>query len=195
MKKKTLLATAAALILISAFSINTYRLKQTPEEKAYDILTPAEDLQLSEDEITIHETEIPLSDVTVPVISEHPNIQAIVDLVNEERAKAGLAPLVKDPVVCQAAALRAEEIYTSFSHDRPDGSRYKTALNQVGYSYRGCGENVAYGFTTAGAVMDGWMNSDGHRKNILHEKFTTIGVGYYVGSNGYCYWSQMFAYE
>lgn len=193
---KKLLFIAAAVLLVGAFSANTYMDSKSPTEAEYSILTPASEIELAEDgSVLIEDGPVALGDEPPAADpNEHPNIQQIVDLVNAERAKAGLAPFVKDPIVCQAAAIRAEEIYTSFSHDRPDGSKYKTALDQVGASYRGSGENVAYGYRTADAVMNGWMNSEGHKSNILHEKFTTIGVGYYVGSNGYCYWAQMFTY-
>lgn len=209
MNKKFLFIAVSAAVLISAFSIKFYIDSTSPTDKEYSILTPESDIQLTEEENTvIDENEIPLSDEPdssdgsgasqvspAPAdSSEDPNVQKIVDLVNAERAKAGLTPLTKDPTVCSAAAIRAQEIYTNFAHERPDGSKYKTALDQVGADYRGSGENVAYGYRTADAVMSGWMNSEGHRNNILHEKYTTIGVGFYKGSNGYCYWTQMFTY-
>ena len=203
MNKKLLFIAASAVILLSAFSVKSYLDSTSPTEKEYSILTPESDIQLADDtSVTIDDGRIPLSDEppdnpgsSQPVpANEDPNIQKIVDLVNTERARAGLPALTKDPLVCSAAGIRAQEIYTTFAHERPDGSKYKTALDQVGASYRGSGENVAYGYRTADAVMTGWMNSEGHRNNILNEKFTAIGVGYYKGSNGYCYWSQMFTY-
>jgi len=116
----------------------------------------------------------------------------VVALVNEERAKAGLSPLTVDSKVAAAADTRAREIETSFSHTRPDGSSFSTALTQSGVSYRGAGENIAYGQKTPKDVMNSWMNSQGHRANILNKDFTTIGVGYHQNSDGTGYWTQLF---
>ncbi|MBR1771777.1 MAG: hypothetical protein IJ747_07075 [Lachnospiraceae bacterium] len=117
----------------------------------------------------------------------------IVELVNEARAEAGLQPVTLKADVTAVAQLRANEIITSFSHTRPNGSSCFTALSQAGVSYRGAGENIAYGQRSPEEVMNGWMNSAGHRANILNANFTTIGVGY-VQKNGVNYWSQMFTY-
>lgn len=118
----------------------------------------------------------------------------VVELVNAERAKAGLSPLTVDNSVASAAATRAKEIEKSFSHSRPDGSSFSTALKASGVSFMGAGENIAYGQQTPEAVMQGWMNSSGHRANILNPKFTTIGVGHYQNAAGVHYWTQLFTY-
>lgn len=118
--------------------------------------------------------------------------EQVVTLVNEERAKAGLNPLTLDTRAASAAAVRSREIQTSFSHTRPDGSSFATALTQAGVSYRSSGENIAYGQTTPQQVMNGWMNSSGHRANILNASFTSIGVGYTQDSSGTPYWTQLF---
>lgn len=118
----------------------------------------------------------------------------VVKLVNEERAKAGLNELTIDTNVEAAAQVRAGEIKQSFSHTRPDGSQFSTALKEQGVSYRGTGENIAWGQKSPEAVMQAWMNSDGHRANILNAKFTKIGVGYYQDANGTNYWTQLFTY-
>lgn len=119
-------------------------------------------------------------------------VSQVVALVNEERAKAGLSPLSVDSSVAAAASTRAKEIETSFSHTRPDGSSFSTALTQNGVSFRSSGENIAYGQRTPQEVMKGWMNSQGHRANILNKDFTTIGVGYHQNSAGTGYWTQLF---
>lgn len=118
-------------------------------------------------------------------------VSQVVSLVNEERAKAGLSALTVDSRAAAAAEVRAREIVTSFSHTRPDGSSFSTALTQSGASFRGAGENIAYGQRTPQEVMNGWMNSQGHRANILNADFTSIGVGYYE-SAGVGYWTQLF---
>ena len=112
-------------------------------------------------------------------------------LVNAERAKYGLSALTVDTRVQQAALVRAKETAQSFSHTRPNGSSFSTALTEAGVSYRTAGENIAYGQSTPQQVMNAWMNSSGHRANILNANYTTIGVGYTV-INGTAYWAQLF---
>ena len=112
-------------------------------------------------------------------------------LVNAERAKYGLSALTVDTKVQQAALVRAKETAQSFSHTRPNGSSFSTALTEACVSYRTAGENIAYGQTTPQQVMNAWMNSSGHRANILNANYTTIGVGYTV-INGTAYWAQLF---
>ncbi len=124
--------------------------------------------------------------------SEHAFIQQVVNLVNEERAKEGLAPLTIDTKVQAAAMVRAEECEERFSHTRPDGSNFATVLKEQNVSYRSAGENIAYGQRTPEEVMKAWMNSSGHRANIMNANFTTIGVGYYENANGTDYWCQLF---
>ena len=126
--------------------------------------------------------------------SYHAYILRVVELVNEERAKAGLAPLTLQKNITQAAQVRAEECERSFSHTRPDGRNFSSALTEAGVPYRGSGENIAWGQRTPEQVMEGWMNSAGHRANILNEKYTSIGVGYYQNASGVNYWSQLFTF-
>ena len=126
--------------------------------------------------------------------SVHAYVKRIVELVNEERAKAGLNALTLKADVTEAAQVRAVECETLFSHTRPNGTSFVTALKEAGVSYRGAGENIAWGQKTPEQVMEGWMNSAGHRANILNEKYTSIGVGYYQSAAGVNYWSQLFTY-
>lgn len=116
----------------------------------------------------------------------------VVKLVNEEREKNGLSPLTVKTNVANAAEVRAKELEASFSHTRPNGSDFSTALSTAGVQYRGAGENIAYGQKTPEQVMQGWMNSAGHRANILNESFTSIGVGHYRSAAGVDYWTQLF---
>lgn len=118
----------------------------------------------------------------------------VVDLVNAERVKAGLSELKMDADITAATNVRAKEIKQSFSHTRPNGSSFSTALTEQGISYRGSGENIAWGQKSPEQVMDGWMNSDGHRANILNKNFKNIGVGYYQDEKGVNYWVQLFTY-
>lgn len=117
---------------------------------------------------------------------------AVASLVNAARRDAGLSELELDADLCAAAQARAQEIAQSFSHTRPDGSSCFTILEEFGISYRAAGENIAMGQRTPEEVMDGWMNSSGHRANILNGTFTSIGVGYYVDGAGAAHWVQIF---
>jgi len=120
--------------------------------------------------------------------------QQVVNLVNAERAKEDLAPLTLDATVTKAANVRATEIQSSFSHTRPNGSSFSTVLGENGVSYRGSGENIAYGQRSPEEVVTGWMNSPGHRANIMNQNFKNIGVGHAQNSNGTQYWVQLFTY-
>ena len=117
---------------------------------------------------------------------------AVASLVNAARQDAGLSELELDADLCAAAQARAQEIAQSFSHTRPDGSSCFTILEEFGVSYRAAGENIAMGQRTPEEVMDGWMNSSGHRANILNGTFTSIGVGYYVDGADAAHWVQIF---
>ena len=117
-----------------------------------------------------------------------PQAGEVLDLVNAERAKNGLSPLVLDPELASNANVRAKEIVEQISHTRPNGESCDTAVT-VNWSY--IGENIAMGYPTPEAVMNGWMNSDGHRKNILNGDFTKIGIGV-CSSGGAMYWVQLF---
>ena len=119
-------------------------------------------------------------------------------LVNAERAKAGLAPLSGSNAALNNAALkRAQEIVTNFSHTRPNGKAASTVCAEYGVTWSIFGENIARGQADAEAVMNGefgWMNSEGHRDNIMNESFTHIGIGVYE-SGGRLHWVQLFIKE
>lgn len=144
----------------------------------------------------INNPSLPDTDVTPPQedSSNQSFTRQVENLVNAERAKAGLAPLKVSSNVTAAAQVRAGEIERSFSHTRPDGSNFSTALTQNGVQYMGSGENIAYGQRSPQDVMNTWMNSAGHRANILNEKYTTMGIGYYQNGSGTGYWVQLFTY-
>lgn len=117
--------------------------------------------------------------------------EEVLRLVNVERSKAGLSPLTTNTTLEAAADKRAQETAVSFSHTRPNGSKFSTVLQEYGISYRTAGENIAYGQRTPQDVVNAWMNSPGHRANILNSNFNKIGIGVYQ-SNGVIYWSQLF---
>ena len=121
----------------------------------------------------------------------------VLRLVNIERANVGVAPLVLDEALCNAANMRAIEMDYSgnFSHTRPDGRDCVTVFSFCEISFYTCGENIAAGYPTPAAVVEGWMNSTGHKANILNVAFTKMGLGYSTGGGGEYghYWAQEFA--
>lgn len=120
--------------------------------------------------------------------------EQVVALVNEERAKIGLSPVELDREIASAALVRANEIKVSFSHTRPDGRSFSTVLTDNGIRYNGAGENIAWGQRSPEQVMNAWMNSSGHRANILNAKYTKLGVGHFQDASGTNYWVQLFTY-
>ena len=118
-----------------------------------------------------------------------PNNEAqVVEIVNSERAKLGIAPLEIDGSLMKSCEIRAKEIVTKFSHERPNGESCFTVI-ETKYGY--AGENIAYGQKNAEEVMIGWMKSEGHRNNIISDNYTHIGVGCYEENNRF-YWVQLF---
>ncbi len=116
----------------------------------------------------------------------------VLQLVNQERAKEGLKALTTASALTSASNKRAQETMQSFSHTRPNGSSFFTALTEFGVKYSAAGENIAYGQRTPQEVVTAWMNSPGHRANIMNGSFGKLGVGVYQASNGTIYWAQLF---
>jgi uncharacterized protein YkwD len=114
-------------------------------------------------------------------------------LTNKEREKAGLKIFVLTTPLLATAETRADEIVISFSHTRPNGTSCSTAYDENGVKYTLIGENIAMGYKTPEEAVAGWMNSSGHRANILNAKFTRIGIGVEIDENGQLYWVQNFA--
>ena len=116
--------------------------------------------------------------------AENSYAQQVLDLVNAERAKSGLSALQLGGAELEAAAeKRAEEIVQATSHTRPDGTNCFTVLSECGVSGKPTGENAAWGQATPKEVVDSWMNSEGHRANILDPEAKKMGVGYYFDAN------------
>lgn len=120
-------------------------------------------------------------------------VEQIVRLVNEERASAGCRPVTLEERLTEAAQDYTDVMARSgvLSHTGPDGSTMAGRVEAAGYPWSALGENIAVGQRTAAAVMDAWMNSEGHRANILNCNFEQIGVGVNTSSNG-PWWTQDF---
>lgn len=121
----------------------------------------------------------------------------VVRLVNIERKKAGVGELVMTDELSQAAGARAEELITLFSHTRPDGSNCFTIFEKYGVTYTrngcdGAGENISGGRVTPEEVVQAWMNSPGHKENMLNPNFKKIGVGFSIGGKYKYNWVQLF---
>lgn len=146
--------------------------------------------EINKPETNKPETNKPETNVEISEV-----IEEVAKLVNQERKKAGLPSLTLNVKACNAATIRAKETQQSFSHTRPNGKNFSTALKEANISFSGAGENIAWGQKTAQAVMKDWMNSPGHRANILNAKYTQIGIGYVLNDSGIPYWTQLFFYE
>ncbi len=119
----------------------------------------------------------------------------VVQLVNDERAKKGLEPLEMNNRLSGLAHMKSKDMADNnyFSHTSPTYGSPFEMMKQFDFNYRTAGENIAAGQRTPESVVQGWMNSPGHRANILNENFTQIGVGYVEGSGQYgTYWTQEF---
>lgn len=130
----------------------------------------------------------------VTVKSNKTAAQSVLNIVNKQRKKQGRKALKLDAKLTKAAQKRAKELTKVFAHERPDGSSCFTVLKDYNISYMACGENIAAGQRSAKEVMNAWMNSDGHRENILSTNYGKIGVGLYKSPNTQYtyYWVQLF---
>ncbi|MDO6993138.1 CAP domain-containing protein [Brachyspira innocens] len=119
--------------------------------------------------------------------------QTVFDLVNQERAKAGLEAYKLDTKLCEAANKRAQEIVEKYDHIRPNGTDFDTVLDEYGFNSKAYsrGENIVAKRESASSAMKAWMDSQGHKENILADYYTTIGIGVYE-YNGSKYWVQLF---
>ena len=157
-------------------------------------------------EVTIRDSENPLPSwvrgyIHDPSGFDYPDIDAqafadeIFRLANEERVKAGLPEVERREDVSPVTVIRAQELSELFSHTRPNGEWFMSLLDEYSIEYKWAGENGAKIPANSGpsGMMNGWMNSEGHRNNILNPKHTGLEIGVYqVGQMLYC--SQVFIY-
>ena len=145
-----------------------------PQIKNYDLIYPGDKIQ------------IPSVDSSVTAFE-----QEVIRLVNEIRAENGLKALTYDWQLGRVARYKSQDMKDNhyFSHTSPVYGSPFQMIRSFGISYRSAGENIAKGYATPQAVVNAWMNSSGHRANILNAGFTHIGVGYVSVGN---YWTQMF---
>jgi len=145
-----------------------------PQIKNYDLIYPGQIIQ-------------------IPTVSSSVTAyeQEVIRLVNGIRAENGLKPLEYHWELSRVARYKSQDMKDNryFSHTSPVYGSPSQMIRNFGISYRMAGENIAYGYATPQAVVNGWMNSSGHRANILNPNYTHIGVGYVPSGS---YWTQMF---
>lgn len=118
----------------------------------------------------------------------------VLRLVNIERAKEGLGALSMDSALSKVAQLKSQDMINNnyFAHNSPVYGTPFEMMKSHGITYRIAGENIAMGHSTPQEVVRGWMNSAGHRKNIMNTRFTNLGMGIAQAKSGRIYWTQMF---
>ncbi|MET9573972.1 CAP domain-containing protein [Streptomyces massasporeus] len=121
-------------------------------------------------------------------------VAAVIDLTNRERTRHGLPPLSADPLLTTAAQAHSADMVARafYAHTAPDGGQPWDRAAAAGSTRRSIGENIACGQRSPADVVEGWMNSPGHRANILKPGFTHIGVGFAGGGRAGMYWTQLF---
>lgn len=132
--------------------------------------------------------------ITIPAVTTSSQENEVIRLVNAERARAGLPALKANWQLSRVARYKSADMANRgyFSHTSPTyGSPFRM-MESFGLRFSAAGENIAYGQRTPAEVMRDWMNSPGHRSNILSRNYTEIGVGLAKNKNGVCYWTQMF---
>lgn len=133
--------------------------------------------------------------ITIPNAAPLQSLEdEVIRLVNAERSKNGLAPLTKNWQASRVARYKSQDMIDKnyFAHQSPTYGSPFTMMQSFGLKFSAAGENIAYGQRTASEVMNAWMNSPGHRANILSAAYTEIGVGAAKKANGTIYWTQMF---
>ena len=157
------------------YSVGLSEIKSAnPSIKNYDLIYPGQLINIPTGSSSVTEFE-----------------SEVVRLVNEIRKSHGLQPLVQDWQLSRVARYKSEDMQKNnyFSHTSPTYGSPFNMMKSFGISYKTAGENIAKGYSSPKAVVDAWMNSSGHRANILNSSYTHIGVGYFASGN---YWTQMF---
>jgi len=132
--------------------------------------------------------------ITIPSVPTTSQENEVARLVNAERAKAGLPALKINWQLSRVARYKSADMAERgyFSHYSPTYGTPFHMMENFGLRFSAAGENIAYGQRTPAEVMRDWMNSPGHRNNIMSSSYTEIGVGLAKNKNGVCYWTQMF---
>ncbi len=190
-------------LFVFMFSVNVFAQSQTYIVKSGDTMWKiASKYQVGTSEIIAANPQVknpaliyPGQKLTIPSLD---GVKAqeneVIRLVNVERAKAGLQALTQNWQLSRVARYKSQDMIDKgyFAHNSPTyGSPFKM-MESFGIRYSAAGENIAMGQQSPAQVMNAWMNSPGHRNNIMSPSFSQIGVGLAKDRNGRMYWTQMF---
>ena len=188
MKKKWRYGIIIACVIVIGvfiyFGSNNYLFNEQPPSD--ELGNPI--IQILDDDVALKELPVPDEDYVLREYS-----LKVIELINIEREKAGAGTLTESELLYDAACIRACELETFFSHNRPDGSLCFTVYAELGIKCNARAENIAAGYASSETVVEAWMKSEGHSRNILNPKYGKIGVGVHQDSNGKLYWSQFFS--
>ena len=196
---KKFISICAALLLFSASALTTSALSHTVV-KGDTMWKIASAYQVGTSEIIRANPQIanpnliyPGQVLTIPQVNSTVSAyeSEVIRLVNQHRTQNGLSPLTANWELSRVARHKSQDMADNryFSHTSPTYGTPFQMIRAFGLSFRTAGENIAYGQKTPQAVVNTWMNSSGHRANILNSSYTQIGVGYVSSGN---YWTQMF---
>lgn len=200
MKRKNIIASTFLCLLLAGSKVHAQPTTYTvvPGDSMWKIAVKYE-VGLSEiisanPQISDASMIYPGQTLKIPNLDVKTTENKVIDLVNVERAKVGLQPLKANWQVSRVARYKSQDMINKgyFSHTSPTYGSPFTMMESFGIKFSAAGENIAMGQTTPDAVMTAWMNSPGHRSNILNPTYTELGVGLAKDSAGRCYWTQMF---
>lgn len=197
--KKTIITVIVSLMLsLSVFAASTiYTVKSG--DVAWKIASKysvsLSDLQKANPQIKDFSKIYPGLKITIPTTNSIASLEnQVITIVNKERAARGLMQLKTTGTLSYVARLKSQDFINKnyFAHQSPTYGSPFTMMQYFGIHFSAAGENIAYGQPSPQSVMTAWMNSPGHRSNILNPTYTYIGVGAAKSSNGVLYWTQEF---
>ena len=190
-------------LFVFMFSVSVFAQSQTYTVQSGDTMWKiASRFQVGTSEIISANPQVknaaliyPGQKLTIPSLTDVKSQEnEVIRLVNVQRAKAGLQTLTQNWQLSRVARYKSQDMIDKgyFSHTSPTyGSPFRM-MESFGIKYSAAGENIAMGQQSPSEVMNAWMNSPGHRNNIMSPSFTQIGVGLAKDKNGRMYWTQMF---
>lgn len=199
--KRTLISILSAIMLIVILSVSVSATTITHTvlkgESLWKIAVKYEiglsEIKSANPQITNYDLIYPNQKINIPTSDQNVLTyeKQVTDLVNKERTKRGLNPLTYDWELSRVARYKSQDMKDNnyFSHTSPTYGTPFQMMKSFGITYKTAGENIARGYNIPESVVNGWMNSSGHRANILNSTYTRIGVGYVKDGN---YWTQMF---
>lgn len=200
MKRKTILASTFLSLMLLGSKVHAQAGTYTvmPGDSMWKIAVKYEvglsEIIAANPQISNASMIYPGQKLNIPNIDVKTTESKVIELVNVQRAKAGLQPIKANWQVARVARYKSQDMINKgyFSHTSPTYGSPFDMMQSFGIKFSAAGENIAMGQRTPEEVMSGWMNSPGHRANILSPSFTELGVGLAKDSQGRCYWTQMF---